>query len=248
MNDNELLRYSRQILLPEVDVDGQEKLLAARVLIVGLGGLGCPVAMYLAAAGVGHLVLADFDQVDLSNLQRQIAHTNDRVGMSKVDSAAQTLAALNPDIQVECLDAQLEGDALQQQVAAADVVVDCTDNFGIRFAINHACVASKTPLVSGAAIRLEGQVSVFDSRLPDAPCYRCLYDVGADENLSCSESGVLAPLVGIIGSVQALETIKLIAGFGEPLAGRLLILDAKSMTWSSLKLPKDPQCPECGQS
>ncbi len=248
MNDNELLRYSRQILLPEVDVEGQEKLLSAQVLVVGLGGLGCPVAMYLAAAGVGHLVLADFDEVDLSNLQRQVAHTSARLGMAKVDSAARTLAELNPDTRVDCLNTRLEGDALLSQVAAADVVVDCTDNFSIRFAINRACVETKTPLVSGAAIRLEGQVSVFDSRRPEAPCYRCLYDVADDENLSCSESGVLAPLVGIIGSVQALETLKLIAGFGEPLVGRLLILDAKNMNWTSLKLPKDPACPVCAHS
>lgn len=245
MNDDELLRYSRQIMLPEVDVDGQEKLLGARVLVVGLGGLGCPVAMYLAAAGVGTLVLADFDQVDLSNLQRQIAHTTERVGMSKVASAAQTLKALNPLVAVECIEQALEGEALSREVASADVVVDCTDNFGVRFAVNQACVDHKTPLVSGAAIRLEGQVAVFDTRLPDAPCYRCLYDVGEDENLSCSESGVLAPLVGIVGSVQALEAIKLIVGFGEPLTGRLLILDAKTMHWTSLKLPRDSQCPVC---
>lgn len=246
MNDQQLLRYSRQIMLPEMDIDGQEKLLASRVLVIGLGGLGCPVAMYLAAAGVGTLVLADDDQVDLSNLQRQIGHTTVRIGQDKADSIATTLRELNSDTNLETVNARLEGDILQRAIAAADAVVDCTDNFSTRFAINRNCVALKTPLISGAAIRLEGQVAVFDSRLPDSPCYQCLYDNGADEQLSCAESGVLAPLVGIIGSVQALETIKILTGFGETLTGRLSIFDAKNMQWRELKLSKDPQCSVCG--
>jgi molybdopterin-synthase adenylyltransferase len=245
MNDQQLLRYSRQIMLPDVDIDGQEKLLAARVLIIGLGGLGSPVAMYLAAAGVGHLILADFDRVDLSNLQRQIAHTTDRIGETKVESAAQTLRALNPEVKITCIPLVLDVDALAVQIANVDVVVDCCDNFTTRFAVNAACVAAKVPLVSGAAIRLEGQVAVFDARNPDGPCYRCLYDEDSEENTSCAANGVLAPLVGIIGSMQALETIKLIVGFGKTLAGKLLVFDARYSQWRELKLPKDPHCPVC---
>lgn len=244
MNDNQLLRYSRQIMLQDVDIDGQEKLLSARVLIVGLGGLGSPVAMYLAAAGVGHLVLADFDTVDLSNLQRQIAHTTDRVGQSKAQSAAQTLRALNPDVQITCIETRLDAEALTAQVSTATVVMDCTDNFATRFAINAACVAARVPLVSGAAIRLEGQVAVFDARVEHNPCYRCLYEEG-EEDLTCAANGVLAPLVGIIGSMQALEAIKLIAGFGDNVAGRFLLFDARYSQWREFKLPKDDQCPVC---
>lgn len=247
MNDQQLLRYSRQIMLPDVDIEGQEKLLAARVLIVGLGGLGSPVAMYLAAAGIGHLILADFDRVDLSNLQRQIAHTTDRIGETKVESAAQTLRALNPDVQITCVTQVLDADALNVYVAQADVVIDCCDNFATRFAINAACVAAKVPLVSGAAIRLEGQVAVFDNRQTDSPCYRCLYDEESEENTTCAANGVLSPVVGIIGSMQALETIKLIVGFGKTLAGKLLIFDARYSQWRELKLPKDKDCPICSQ-
>jgi adenylyltransferase/sulfurtransferase len=246
VNDEQLLRYSRQIMLPQVDVAGQEKILNAQVLVVGLGGLGCPVAMYLAAAGVGHLVLADFDEVDLTNLQRQIAHHQSDIGRPKVESARDKIHQLNPATQVTALHKKLDEAELEQQVAAADIVVDCTDNFSIRHAINRACVTNTTPLVSGAAIRLEGQVAVFDPRREGTPCYRCLYALDNDENLSCSESGVLAPLVGIIGSVQALEALKLLADFGEPLAGKLLLLDATTMEWRSLKLPRDPACPVCG--
>lgn len=246
MNDEQLLRYSRQIMLPDVDLDGQEKLLAARVLIIGLGGLGSPVALYLAAAGVGHLVLADFDAVDLTNLQRQIVHTNSRIGMNKAASAALSLRELNPEISVECIEQVLDADNLAAQVQLADVVVDCTDNFATRFAINAACVAAKVPLVSGAAIRLEGQVAVFDARSETNPCYRCLYEEDSDD-LTCAANGVLAPLVGIIGSMQALETIKLICGFGTGLAGRLLLLDARHLQWRELKLPKDSNCPVCAQ-
>nr|WP_324258488.1 molybdopterin-synthase adenylyltransferase MoeB [Cellvibrio fontiphilus] len=247
MNDEQLLRYSRQIMLPDVDLDGQEKLLAARVLIIGLGGLGSPVAMYLAAAGVGHLVLADFDTVDLTNLQRQIVHAGARLGMNKAVSAAQALRELNSEVRVDCIEQVLDAENLAEQIASADVVVDCTDNFATRFAINAGCVAAKVPLVSGAAIRLEGQVAVFDSRSATAPCYRCLYEEDSDD-LTCAANGVLAPLVGIIGSMQALETIKLICGFGTTLAGRLLLLDARHSQWRELVLPKDPQCPVCAHS
>ena len=245
MNDQQLLRYSRQIMLPDVDIDGQEKLLAARVFIIGLGGLGSPVTMYLAAAGVGHLVLADFDTVDLSNLQRQIAHTTDRIGQTKVESAALTLHALNPDVQITCITDVLDSESLTSQIANVDVVIDCCDNFTTRFAVNAACVAAKVPLVSGAAIRLEGQVAVFDNRDPNCPCYRCLYDEDSEENTTCAANGVLSPLVGIIGSMQALETIKLIVGFGKSLAGKLLVFDARYSQWRELKLPKDTQCPAC---
>lgn len=247
MNDQQLLRYSRQVMLPDIDIDGQEKLLAARVLIIGLGGLGSPVALYLAAAGVGQLVLSDFDEVDLSNLQRQVVHTQADIGRSKVDSARDQILALNPDIAVTALNQRLEGADLLEQVRQADLVVDCCDNFASRFAINSACVQQKTPLVSGAAIRLEGQVSSFDSRDPDSPCYRCLFpDGGDDAALTCADSGVIAPLVGMIGTTQALEAIKLLTGFGTSLVGRLLLLDAKHMQWRSLNLGRDPDCPECG--
>ncbi|WP_207802692.1 HesA/MoeB/ThiF family protein [Motiliproteus coralliicola] len=249
MNDSQLLRYSRQIMLPEVDVDGQEKLLAARVLVIGLGGLGSPVALYLAAAGVGELVLSDFDEVDLSNLQRQIAHGQDDIGRPKVESARDQILQINPDVRVTTLNQRLEEQELLDQVAAADVVVDCCDNFVTRFAINEACVRQQTPLVSGAAIRLEGQVNVFDSRNPDSPCYRCLFpDGGDDAALTCADSGVIAPLVGMIGTTQALETLKVITGFGRSLVGRLLLLDAKYLEWRSLNLGKDPDCPVCGKS
>jgi len=245
MDDNQLLRYSRQIMLPDVDIDGQEKLLAARVLIIGLGGLGSPVAMYLASAGVGHLVLADFDTVDLSNLQRQIVHTTERIGINKAQSAAQSLRALNSDVGISVIETLLDEAALAQQVAAASVVVDCTDNFQTRFAINAACVAHKKPLVSGAAIRLEGQISVFDLRADTSPCYACLYEQSDDE-LSCAANGVLAPLVGVIGSMQALETIKLICDFGTSLKGRVQLYDGRHGQWRELKLAKDARCSVCG--
>lgn len=244
MNDNQLLRYSRQIMLPDIDIEGQEKLLAAKVLIVGLGGLGSPVSMYLAAAGVGHLFLADFDQVDLSNLQRQIVHTTSSIGINKAQSAANALRQLNPDIHITCIEKMLDAAALLEQIQQVNLVVDCTDNFQTRFAINRACVTAKVPLVSGAAIRLEGQVSVFDPHHSDSPCYRCLYSE-ANDDLTCAANGVLAPLVGIIGSIQALEAIKVLSGFGQSLAGRLLLLDARYMQWREIKLQKDPHCPVC---
>ena len=246
MNDEQLLRYSRHIMLPQMDVAGQQALLDATVLVIGLGGLGCPAAMYLASSGIGHLVLADDDTVDLSNLQRQIAHGTDNIGMSKVASAAESIARLNDTVRVTTLEQRLEGDALDAAVKGADVILDCTDNFSTRFAINAAAVKYKVPLVSGAAIRLEGQVSVFDVRDAGNPCYQCLYQDGDDMQLSCSESGVMAPLVGIIGTLQALEAIKLITGIGSTLTGRLLFLDAQTMQFREMKLKKNPACPCCG--
>lgn len=245
MNDEQLLRYSRHLMLNGFDVAGQEALLAARVLIVGLGGLGSPAAMYLAAAGVGSLVLADNDRVELSNLQRQIAHKTASIGRSKVESARQTLLELNPAISVETVTDRLEGAALEQLVAGCTAVLDCSDNFSTRFALNAACHHHGVPLVSGAAIRTEAQLSVFDPRDPAAPCYRCLYQDGVDTDLSCSESGVLAPLVGIVGSMQALECIKVLSGFGKPLVGRLLLIDAATLQIRTLVLQKNPDCPVC---
>ena len=246
MKDDELLRYSRQIMLPQMDVAGQEALLNANVLIIGLGGLGCPAAMYLASSGVGHLTLADDDVVDLSNLQRQIAHVTDNIGLSKVASAAQAIHKLNDNVTVTELNRRLEGEALAEAVSSADVILDCTDNFSTRFAINAQAVKQNVPLVSGAAIRLEGQVSVFDSRIEYSPCYQCLYQEGDDLQLSCSESGVIAPLVGIIGTLQAMECIKLIAGIGKTLTGRLLFLDAQTMQFREMALKKNPDCACCG--
>ena len=247
MNDDQLLRYSRHILLDEIDVGGQEKLLGARVLVVGVGGLGSPAALYLASAGAGHLVLADDDDVDLTNLQRQILHTTERVGQPKVASGRAALHAINPDIRIDVLHERLTGDALSAQVAAADVVLDCCDNFATRHAINAACVRHRKPLVSGAAIRFDGQVSVFDLRDPDAPCYHCLFPDEADvEDVRCATMGVFAPLVGIIGAMQAAEALKLIAGVGKSLSGRLLMLDARSMTWHGVRVKRDPHCAVCG--
>lgn len=245
LSDDQLLRYSRQIMLPDVDVNGQETWLNSSVLVLGLGGLGSPVAMYLAAAGIGELVLVDDDEVELSNLQRQIAHTSKRIGQPKVDSARNTVAALNPDVKVRTVYARLSEDELSRLVASVDLVVDCTDNFTTRFAINRACFTHKKPLVSGAAIRMEGQVAVYDPLAPESPCYQCLYKEGEDEDLTCSESGVLSPVVGIIGAIQATEALKVLASVGETLAGRLLLLDAKNMELRSLKLRRDPQCKIC---
>ncbi len=245
MNDDELLRYARHIMLPEIDIDGQEKLLAAKVLVIGLGGLGSPVSIYLAASGVGQLVLADFDIVDLSNLQRQIVHTTDRVGVSKTESAKQNLQAINPNTSIRTISDKLTLEELEKEVENADVVVDCTDNFEVRYAINDAVLKTKTPLVSGAAIRLEGQLMVVDPRNPAAPCYRCLYQDASEAQLNCAETGILAPVVGTIGTLQALETVKLIVGLGESLAGYLLVFDAKYMDWRKLKLPKNPSCEAC---
>ncbi|WP_373188024.1 molybdopterin-synthase adenylyltransferase MoeB [Halopseudomonas sp.] len=246
MDDQQLLRYSRQILLPQIDIDGQQRLLESRVLIVGLGGLGAPVALYLAAAGVGTLVLADHDEVDLTNLQRQIIHQAADVGLPKVQSAANGIKALNPDVETLLLEQALAGQNLADAVADVDLVVDCCDNFATRQAVNAACVALRRPLVSGAAIRLEGQLSVFDSRREDSPCYQCLYGSGEETALSCSEAGVLGPLVGIIGSLQALEALKLLAGFGEPLVGRLLLVEALTSRFREMRVRRDPGCSCCG--
>ena len=243
MNDEQLLRYSRQILLPQIDIEGQEKLLAARVLIAGLGGLGSPVAMYLAAAGVGHLVLVDHDRVEVSNLQRQIVHRHATLGETKVASAAATIRALNPDTLVEPVAARLEGDRLAELIGRVDLVVDGTDNFATRYAINDACFAASKPLVSGAAIRMEGQVAVFDPRDPASPCYRCLYPSAEGVELNCSENGVAAPVVGVIGTVQAMEALKLIVGVGETLTGAVLYFDALPMEWHRLKLKRRSDCP-----
>jgi adenylyltransferase/sulfurtransferase len=247
MNDQQLLRYSRHILLDQIGIEGQERLLSARALIVGAGGLGCPAALYMAAAGVGTLVIADDDEVDLTNLQRQILHREHSVGRAKVESARESLLDINPGVQVIALKQRLQGDDLTAQIAAADVVLDCSDNFATRHAINRACVSTRTPLVSGAAIRFDGQVSVFDSRESSAPCYHCLFPEGGEaEEVRCAVMGVFAPLTGIIGSVQAAEALKLLARTGRSLAGRLLLLDALGMEWRSISLPRDPGCPVCG--
>ena len=245
MNDEQLLRYSRQIMLPEIDAAGQQKLLDSHVLIIGMGGLGSPVAMYLASAGIGQLTIVDDDKVELSNLQRQIAHGQHDIGKNKTDSAKETLLTLNPDISVNNISYRLNEDELNSEVEKADVVIDATDNFTTRFAINQACVKTTTPLVSGAAIRMEAQVAVFDHKQAGSPCYRCLYKEGDELDESCTETGVLAPLVGIIGSIQALETIKVLLQLGETLTGKLLLLDAKTMEWRTVKLKKDPGCPVC---
>jgi len=245
LSDDQLLRYSRSIMLPEVDIAGQGAWQAARVLIVGLGGLGGPAAAYLAAAGVGELVLVDDDRVDLTNLQRQIMHAEAACGEAKVSSAEASLKAINPSVRITAVDQRLQGEALERQVCEVDLVLDCSDNFATRFALNSACFAAGVPLVSGAAIRFDGQISAYDPRDAQSPCYRCLYEEGDEASLTCSESGVFPPLVGVIGSMQAMEALKLLAGIGEPLTGRLLLLDGKRMQWRSLRLRPDPECPVC---
>ncbi|WHU43473.1 molybdopterin-synthase adenylyltransferase MoeB [Pseudomonas fulva] len=247
LSDQELLRYSRQVLLSQIDIDGQLRLKQSKALIVGLGGLGSPVALYLAAAGVGELHLADFDTVDLTNLQRQVIHDSASVGMSKVDSALQRLQAINPEIDLIAHRQALDEDSLVAAVSAVDLVLDCSDNFGTREAVNAACVAAAKPLVSGAAIRLEGQLSVFDPRRDYSPCYHCLYGHGSEAELTCSEAGVIGPLVGLVGSLQALEAMKLLAGFGEPLVGRLLLIDALGTRIRELRVKRDPGCAVCGK-
>lgn len=246
LTDQELLRYSRQILLQHVDIEGQMRLRESRALIIGIGGLGSPVALYLAAAGVGELHLADFDSVDLTNLQRQILHDTSSVGLAKVDSAMTRLAAINPGVKLVAHRHAMDVDSLDAAVRAVDVVLDCSDNFLTREQVNAACVAAGVPLVSGAAIRLEGQLSVFDPRRAESPCYHCLYGHGSETELTCSEAGVLGPLVGLVGSMQALEALKLLAGFGEPLVGRLLLIDALSTRFRELKVKRDPACAVCG--
>ncbi len=245
-NDEQLLRYSRQIFLPEIDLPGQNRLLNSRVLLLGMGGLGSPIAMYLATSGIGELALVDPDRVELSNLQRQILHCNDDIGQEKVASAATTLRALNPDVLIDTHNEALRYEPLLREVQRADVVVDGTDNFDARFAINRACVEARKPLVSGAVVRMEGQVSVYQLDQPDSPCYACLYQDITEPPRNCSQNGVLGSVAGIVGCVQATETIKVLLGFGETLAGRLLLLDARSMNWHTVRLKKDPQCKVCG--
>lgn len=249
MEDDQLLRYSRQIMLPDVDISGQERLRASRVLVVGVGGLGSPVALYLAAAGVGQLTLCDDDEVDLSNLQRQIAHTTSAIGDNKAVSAKVRLEALNPDVDIRVVDQRLDAAGLAALLANVDLVMDCTDNFTSRYVINDTCWNAGIPVVSGAAIRWEGQISLFDPAVPGAPCYRCLYPSGPSEDdgtLSCAENGVIAPLVGIIGTSQALEALKYLMGVGDSLAGYVLYLDSKFSEWRKLKLSQRPDCPTCG--
>lgn len=247
LNDDALLRYSRQLMLPGFDVAGQLLLANAHVLIIGAGGLGSPSSLYLAAAGVGKITLVDDDVVELSNLQRQIAHQESSIGQSKVESAKNSLAALNKECQVEALAERFEESNWQGRFSSFDVVLDCSDNFDTRFAVNRLCFAAGVPLVSGAAIRMEGQLAVYDPRDRKSPCYRCLYSEDGEDNLNCSTTGVLAPLVGVIGSMQALEAIKLVAGYGEPSAGKLLVYDALAMSWRRLNLPMNPDCPVCSK-
>lgn len=247
MDDQQLNRYSRQMVLPEIEIDGQLRLLEAKVLIIGMGGLGAPAAIYLAGAGVGHLVLVDPDVVEYSNLHRQITYTTGDIGRPKVEAARDALLAINPEVRIDIVQGRLEGAALAEAVGKVDLVLEASDNFPTRFAVNRACVKQRKPLVSGAGIRLEGQITVFRPDLDNQPCYRCLYnDQARDLEENCSRVGVLAPVVGIIGAMQALETIKIIVGIGQSLAGRLLLFDASLAEWQSLKLRKDPACPVCG--
>jgi molybdopterin-synthase adenylyltransferase len=246
MNDDQLLRYSRQIMLPQCDMDGQQKLLDARVLIVGAGGLGSPAAMYLAAAGVGQITIYDNDVVDLSNLQRQIAHHSEDVGTDKVISTRNTLKQLNPDVKVRAVKQRLQGQQLAEEVKQADVILDCNDNFATRFAINQACVAFRKPLVSGAAIRFEGQISVFTPGFNESPCYNCLYKNDGEEMQNCATNGVIAPITGVVGSIQALEAMKLIINKGATLTGRLLLIDGLAMNIKTMRFKKNPACPTCG--
>ena len=249
MNDEQLLRYSRHILLPEIGIDGQEKFRAAHALIMGAGGLGSPVALYLASAGVGTLTICDGDTVDLTNLQRQIVHRNDAIGTSKAESAQHTLAGINPDISVRAINERIGGARFDELVRAADVVLDCSDNFATRHALNRACVAARKPLVSGAGVRFDGQIAVFDLRDEEAPCYHCLFpEHGDNEDMRCAVMGVFAPVVGIIGSMQAAEALKLIAGIGTTLNGRLLLLDALAMEWRTVRLARDAACTVCGKT
>ena len=246
MNDKQLLRYSRHILLPQIEYAGQEKLTKSHALIVGAGGLGAPVALYLAASGVGKLTICDFDTVDLTNLQRQIIHTTQSVGINKALSAQQTIYEINPEVIVQTVQQKSTEAEFTKLAAEADVVIDCSDNFATRYALNRVCFAVKKPLVSGAAVRFEGQITVYDFRHETSPCYHCLFpDTGSDQEMRCTENGVFAPLVGMIGTTQAAEALKLIMNIGECLQGRLLLLDALSMEWRTIKLARDPKCAVC---
>ena len=247
MNDNQLLRYSRHILLPQIGYEGQQKLVNSHALIVGAGGLGSPVALYMAAGGVGTLTICDYDNVDFTNLQRQIIHTTQSIGLNKAISAQQTLHAVNPEVAVNTVCEKSSEDAFERLALEADAVIDCSDNFQTRYTLNRICVKLRKPLVSGAAIGFEGQVTVFDMRNDDSPCYHCLFpDIGTEEDMRCAENGVFAPLVGMIGTTQAAEAMKLILGLGESLQGRLLLLDVQAMEWRSIKLSRDPSCKVCG--
>ena len=248
MNDEQLLRYSRHILLDELGIEGQQRLLSSHALVIGAGGLGSPVALYLGTAGVGRLTLVDHDTVDLTNLQRQIAHNLQRVGSPKAESAAQSIAAINPDVQVRTLVQRVDAQSLDALVAEADVVLDCSDNFKTRHAVNAACVKHGKPLVAGAAIGFDGQVSVYDPRDAASPCYACVFPPDAAfEEVACATMGVFAPLVGIIGCVQAAEALKLLSGVGSSLAGRLQMLDARTMEWSEMRIARQPECAVCSQ-
>jgi molybdopterin/thiamine biosynthesis adenylyltransferase len=246
MNDDQLLRYSRHILLDDIGIEGQQRLADAHALIIGAGGLGSPVALYLGTAGIGRLTICDHDSVDLTNLQRQIVHRHDRIGTPKALSARRTLLEIDPALRIDARQQRADAALLEELVPQADVVLDCSDNFRTRHAVNAACVKHRKPLVSGAAIGFDGQVSVYDSRRPEAPCYACLFPPQADyEEVACATMGVFAPLVGIIGCVQAAEALKLIVGIGQPLAGRLLMLDTRAMDWTELQTPRNPACRVC---
>jgi molybdopterin-synthase adenylyltransferase len=246
MDDEQLLRYSRHILLPEIGIEGQERLLASHALVIGAGGLGSPVALYLASAGVGRITLCDDDDVDLTNLQRQIVHRTEAIGHAKVDSARATLATINPGVEVLTVRERVSEARIAELAASADIVLDGTDNFDTRHAVNRACVRQRKALVSGAAVRFDGQVAVFDARSTNAPCYACLFPETAEsEDVRCAVMGVFAPIVGIVGSIQAAEALKLLTGTGESLAGRLLLIDAFAMNVRTIRFSKDPACPVC---
>ena len=245
MDENQRDRYARQIRLPQIGEQGQQKILNSSALIVGMGGLGSPAAMYLAAAGIGKLIVSDFDIVEVSNLQRQIIHTHDSVGGNKVDSAKRGIEALNPDCDVETVNYQLDDKDLKSTIESVDIVLDCSDNFPTRFEVNRYCVETETPLVSGAAIRLEGQIMNYQPNV-EGSCYQCLYTQVYENAETCEMEGILGPVVGVIGTMQALQTLLILTGQGEPLVGKLLLLDAASMEWQGVKLPKNPACPVCG--
>ena len=245
MKDEELLRYSKQIMLPQIDIEGQQKIVDSTVLIIGMGGLGSPSALYLAAAGIGHIIIADFDQVELSNLQRQIIHHTSDIGDDKVNSAKKKLLELNPNIKVTIANEIVHTDNLSSLIKDVDIVLDGTDNFESRFEIDKVCVEFQTPLVSAAVIRLEGQISVFKGYEKDKPCYRCLYSEEGGENESCIENGVLAPVAGLVGTIQALQAIKVLLGLGEQLCGTLLLVDGLDLSFRKVKVSKDKQCPVC---
>jgi adenylyltransferase/sulfurtransferase len=246
MDEKQRDRYARQIRLPQFGEAGQQKILDSSALIIGMGGLGSPAAMYLAASGIGKLVISDYDMVEVSNLQRQIIHTDSSIGENKVDSAKATIAALNPECEVETISYQLDGEELKSTIERVDIVLDCSDNFPTRFEVNRYCVETETPLVSGAAIRLEGQIMNYQPRV-QGPCYQCLYTQVYENAETCEMEGVLGPVVGVIGTMQALQILLILTGQGEPMIGRLLLFDAASMEWQGVKLPKNPHCPVCNQ-